>query len=256
MRIFFLLPVISILANSNYSDIEFSSTFQTDTTIITHLLDGNTAEWPTEKFTTDKATKMEYAIDNDNQTLFIAVNIPDRSIQKKIMQEGMSLYIDTKGKKKENKGIAFPVRMENISSTENMKLFGFSNAEPFIQNIKTEGTANIAMGWDSSSILHIEYNIPLKIIEADLSELNNKKISIGWKIEENRMTSSNTAQPSSNTAQPLSTTSRLVAVPAGSRPPPTPPIRSGSSGSTQNDPFSQSTTGKTQSIWATHIIVF
>jgi hypothetical protein len=135
-----------------------------------------------------------------------------------------------------------------------MKLFGFSNAEPFIQNIKTEGTANIAIGWDSSSILHIEYNIPLKIIEEDLSELNNKKISIGWKIEENKTTSSNAAQPSNNTAQPVSTSSRLVGVPAGSRPPPTPPVRS--SGPTQNDPFTQPGTGKTQSIWTTHIIVF
>ena len=179
MRIFFLLPAISLLANSNYSHLKFSSTFQRDTTIISHLLDGNTAEWPPEKFVIDKSTKMEFAIDNDNQTLFLAINIPDRSIQKKVMQEGMNLYIDTKGKKKENKGIEFPVKMENISNTENMKLFGFSNAEPFIQNIKTEGTANIAIAWDSSSVLHIEYNIPMKIFEENLSELNNKKISIG-----------------------------------------------------------------------------
>ena len=254
MRIFFLLPVIGILVNSNYSHIKFSSTFQTDTTIITHLLDGNTAEWPIGKFATDKATKMEYAIDNDNQTLFLAINIPDRSIQKKIIQEGMSLYIDTKGKKKENKGIEFPVKMENNSSTENMKLFGFSNAESFIQNIKTEGTANIAIAWDSSSILHIEYNIPLKIIEEDLSELNNKKISVGWKIEENKMPSDNMAQPSNNTTQPISTSTRLVGVPAGSKPPPSPPIRS--SGSTQKDSFDQSSTGITQSIWTTHIIIF
>ena len=255
MRIFYLLPAISMLANSNYSYLNFSSTFQTDTTIITHLLDGNTAEWPPEKFVTDKATKMDYAIDNDNQTLFLAINIPDRSIQKKVMQEGMNLYIDTKGKKKENKGIEFPVRMENISSTENMKLFGFSNVEPFIQNIKTEGTANIAIAWDSSSILHIEYSIPLKIIENDLSELNNKKISIGWKIEENKMPSSNTIQSSNNTTQSVSTSTRLVGVPAGSKPPPAnPPIRS--SGPSQNDPFAQPSTGKTQSIWATHVIAF
>jgi len=255
MRIFFLLPAISLLANSNYSHLKFSSTFQADTTIISHLLDGNTAEWPREKFVTDQPTKIEYAIDNDNQTLFLAINIPDRSIQKKVMQEGMNLYIDTKGKKKENKGIEFPVRMENISSTENMKLFGFDNAEPFIQNIRTEGTANIAIAWDSSSILHIEYTIPLKLIEKDLSELNNKKISIGWKIEENKMPPSNTIQSSNNTTQPVSTSTRLVGVPAGSKPPPAnPPIRS--SRPSQNDPFAQSNTGKAQSIWATHIIIF
>ena len=254
MRIFFLLPAISLLANSNYSHLKFSSTFQRDTTIISHLLDGNTAEWPPEKFVIDKSTKMEFAIDNDNQTLFLAINIPDRSIQKKLMQEGMNLYIDTKGKKKENKGIEFPVKMENISNTENMKLFGFSNAEPFIQNIKTEGTANIAIAWDSSSVLHIEYNIPMKIFEENLSELNNKKISIGWKIEENKTTSNTTAQPINNPTQSVSTTSRLVGVPAGSRPPSNPPIRS--SGPIQNDPFAQSSTGRVQSIWATHIIVF
>ena len=255
MRIFFLLPAISLLANSNYSHLKSSSTFQADTTIISHLLDGNTAEWPPEKFVTDQPTKIEYAIDNGNQALFLAINIPDRSIQKKVMQEGMNLYIDTKGKKKENKGIEFPVRMENISSTENMKLFGFDNAEPFIQNIRTEGTANIAIAWDSSSILHIEYTIPLKLIEKDLSELNNKKISIGWKIEENKMPPSNTIQSSNNTTQPVSTSTRLVGVPAGSKPPPTnPPIRS--SRPSQNDPFAQSNTGKAQSIWATHIIIF
>jgi len=255
MRIYYLLPAICMLANSNYSHLKFSSSFQRDTTIISHLLDGNTAEWPPEKFVTDKATKMDYAIDNDSQTLFLAINIPEKSIQKKVMQEGMNLYIDTKAKKKENKGIEFPVKMENISSTENMKLFGFDNAEPFIQNIKTEGTANIAIAWDSSSILHIEYSIPLKIIEKDLSELNNKKISIGWKIEENKMTNSNTIQSSNNTTQSVSTSTRLVGVPAGSKPPPAnPPIRS--SGPSQNDPFAQPSTGKTQSIWATYIIEF
>ncbi len=77
----------------------------------------------------------------------------DRSIQKKIIAERNESLYRSKGKKKENQGIEFPVRMENISSTENMKLFGFDNAEPFIQNVKTEGTANIAIAWDSSYVL-------------------------------------------------------------------------------------------------------
>jgi hypothetical protein len=47
----------------------------------------------------------------------------------------------------------------------------------------------------------------------------------------------------------------LTTIPAGSKPPPAnPPIRS--SGSSQNDPFAQSNTGKAQSIWATHVIIF
>jgi len=243
-----------MLANSNYSHIKFSSKFQTDTTIITHLLDGNTTEWPTEKFTIDKATKIRYAVDNDSQMLFLALSIHDKMTQQSIMQKGMNLFIDVKGKKKENHGVEFPLGMENVSDIGNMKVFGFSNAEPFPQNVKTEGTINIAIGWDSSNVLSIEYYVPLKMLESSLSELNNKKINIGWKLHESEMPGNNTVQPASTSSQTASTSTRLVGVPAGSRPPPTPPVRS--SGPTQNDPYAQPSTGKAQSIWATHIIVF
>ena len=251
MKIFFLLPVINLLVVSPYTDIQLSSTSQIDTTSIIHVLDGNLTEWPQEKFTIDKTTKVGYAIDNDGQMLFIAISISDKIIQKKIIQDGMNLYIDTKGKKKENRGIEFPVKMEKISSTDNMKLFGFSTATPFVQNIKTEGTANIATGWDSSSVLHIEYNIPLKILEGSVTELNNKKISIGWKFQENEMPGNNTAP--STSSQPVYTTSTLVGVPAGSKPPSS---TNRNAGTTQNNTFPQPNTSKAQVIWTTHTINF
>jgi hypothetical protein len=40
--------------------------------------DGNIVEWLQEKFTVDKATKIRYAVDNDSQMLFLALNIPDK----------------------------------------------------------------------------------------------------------------------------------------------------------------------------------
>jgi hypothetical protein len=83
MRILFILPVINLLVVSNYSPVEFLSAIQSDTTSITHMLDGNIGEWPTEKFTTDKTTKIRYAVDNDSQTLFLAINIPAKSFQQK-----------------------------------------------------------------------------------------------------------------------------------------------------------------------------
>jgi hypothetical protein len=73
------------------------------------------------------------------------------------MQKGMSLFVDVKEKKKENHGVEFPLGMENISDIGNMKVFGFTNTEPFPQNVKTEGTINSAIGWDSSYALSIEY---------------------------------------------------------------------------------------------------
>jgi hypothetical protein len=60
--------------------------------------------------------------------LFLAVSISDKNIQKKAVQEGMNLYIDIKGKKKENRGIEFPAKIEDVPSVEKMRLFGLVGA--------------------------------------------------------------------------------------------------------------------------------
>ncbi|MFT3823770.1 MAG: hypothetical protein QM731_07605 [Chitinophagaceae bacterium] len=84
-----------------------------DTVIIQHQQDGDAAEWPAAKFTTDEDTHIQYAIDNDSKNLYIALLIPDIRTQMKMMRLGMNLYIDPKGKKKEGKGIEFPVKRSN-----------------------------------------------------------------------------------------------------------------------------------------------
>ena len=245
MKIFFLLPVISLLTNSSHTG--FSTAVQTDTTIVVHILDGNITEWPEQKFLTDKETKIRYAVDNDDQMLFLAMSISDKKEQQRIMQQGMSLFIDIKGKKKGNRGVQFPLGMENGVSIENMKVFGFSDGESFPQNVKTEGTINIAAAWDSSYAMNIEYSVPLKMLQASATELNNKKISIGWKINEVDLTSANTTQP-------VNTTSRVVTVvrPGNTRPLANNP----NSGPTRRDPSPQSNAGRAQLIWTTHTINF
>jgi hypothetical protein len=247
MKISFLLPIINLLVVSNYPHIQLSSISQIDTTSIIHLLDGNTIEWPQEKFTIDKTTKIRYAVDNDSQMLFLALTIPDKTTQQIIMQKGMSLFIDVKGKKKENRGVEFPLGMENVSDIGNMKIFGFANTEPVIQNVKTEGTINIAIGWDSSYALSIEYYVPLKILESSVTELNNKKISIGWKLKENEMTSTNVPPVSSSPG----VVTVLVPVPAGSRPTNNRNVRP-----SQNNTQPQTNTAKPQSVWTSHTIIF
>lgn len=252
MRILFSLLVFSLFGKS--PAITFSIANQTDTTIVAHLLDGIVTEWPTEKFITDKATKIEYAVDNNIETLFLALNIPDQNVQKRIMQEGLNLYIDTKGKKKENRGIEFPVKMDNLASIEYMKLFGFGSGEPGMRSIRSEGTANIAIAWDSSFVMHIEYTIPLKMLEEKAAELNNKMISIGWKLEQSEMpVMNNQTAPSSPRV-----VTQVVSVPAGTRPSGNRigPNANSSVSSINNNPGGQSTSGKAQSVWTSHTITF
>ena len=112
MKTFFPLLVIGLLLHSfgiPPSSNSFHVHFQADTTIH-HVLDGKTNEWPLQKFETDVRTEIRYAVDNDPQYLYLALVIPNSRTQIRIMRQGMELFLDAKGKKKESKGIEFPVK--------------------------------------------------------------------------------------------------------------------------------------------------
>jgi len=180
---------------------------------VAHVLDGSITEWPLAKFQLSDDSTIEYALDNDNKDLYVAMTIPDYGEQMKIMRNGMKLLIDLKGKKKEGKGIEFPVKGEAGNSgmgqsygnnstageeqpkkldrkTErtilslglvSLKLFGFGKDQQEEQGLTMPGSVNIAFKWDELDAMHIEYNIPLELL-GEISSLNQKDITIGWKI--------------------------------------------------------------------------
>jgi hypothetical protein len=230
MKSSFILPVIfflSVSLNSRAGNILPVKKTIADSGIINHVLDGSTAEWPDNKFQQDKETKISYAIDNNSENLFLALVIPDFRTQMKMMRLGMNLFIDMKGKKKENQGIEFPVKRDDggfsgersddqrNNRDENdqnngqprkpdmkairsamalnllyMKLFGFTYGDPVQQGIQTDGSAQISFTWDSSNVMYVEYEIPLKMLNENVASLNQKNISIGWKINGIEMPSS------------------------------------------------------------------
>lgn len=180
---------------------------------VVHVLDGSIAEWPVARFQLSEDSTIEYALDNDNKDLYLAMTIPDYGEQLKIMRNGMKLFIDLKGKKKEGKGIEFPVKGEGSSSAMNssygnganngeeqpkkldrktertilslglvsLKLFGLGKDQQEEQGLTMPGSVNIAFKWDELDAMHIEYNIPLELL-GDISSLNQKDITVGWKI--------------------------------------------------------------------------
>lgn len=213
--LYWIIPVSGYPRNLNriYPDA------QSDTGIIIHQTDGLTTEWPLSKFTEDISTDIRYAIDNDKENLYLALDIPNEGIQVKLEKTGMSLFIDLKGKRKEGHGIAFPIKDEAIAAIHKdnkpattvfediqgldkpdkkmdkktahsevalrlnyMSVFGFDGMENHDQGLKMPGSINIAFAWDSLNVLHIEYIVPLKMLDNNTASLNQKDISIGWKI--------------------------------------------------------------------------
>lgn len=205
-----------------------------DSMIIRHLVDGSLTEWTGAHFETDKESKIQYALDHDPGNLYLAMKVPDFRMQIKMMTQGMKLFIDKKGKRKEGTGIEFPVKREEsmggfggrggrgavgeagkpdpkemrarlAANLIFLKTFGFADQEDKTLVIGESGEIGLAYNWDEENNFYIEYQIPLHLIDAP-SSLAGKPLGIGWKI----------MGMESSLSGPVSTSSVLVAVPAGS----------------------------------------
>lgn len=169
---------------------------------VVHVLDGNIKEWSNNKFETDDVSKVQYCIDHDAVNLYMALKIPDEVTQIKIMTQGMKMFIDKKGKRKESTGVEFPIkrpnegpmRMQGPGSTDMaaikesvtpwmifLKTFGLNDTPDKSQLVSTENSINIAFDWDEAGILSIEYRAPFDLL-GGRAAVDGKPLAIGWKI--------------------------------------------------------------------------
>ena len=210
-----------------------AGSFNNDTGKIVHVVDGNTKEWAAEKFEKDRDSEINYAIDLDDKNIYLALKVPNQRIQFKMMMQGMNLYFDKKGKKKEGTGIEFPIKREresgggfsggrgNRGETGErpdmkeqreklaagmifLKIFGFDGQEDKTQLITQPDGVNVSFDWDETNLLSIEYQVPISFI-GKAADLKGKTLSIGFKI--------NGAEQSGG---PSIVRTELVAVPVGS----------------------------------------
>ncbi|MCF6239837.1 MAG: hypothetical protein L3J74_00665, partial [Bacteroidales bacterium] len=75
-----------------------------------------------------KDARMLYSVYNDDQNLYVVMSVTDKTVQKKILIAGLTFWMDTVAKKKEQFGITFPRAgsMKNsFSKMNNQTFFNF-----------------------------------------------------------------------------------------------------------------------------------
>ncbi|MDP4277639.1 MAG: hypothetical protein Q8914_08400, partial [Bacteroidota bacterium] len=60
----------------------------------------------------DKNTGINFDVANDERQLYLILRIADNSLQQQILQNGLEIWINTAGKKKETTGVTFPLPMK------------------------------------------------------------------------------------------------------------------------------------------------
>jgi len=151
-------------------------------------IDGDPKEWGDSLRYFNDERKLNYALANDKTTLYAAIKLTDKPDQLRALNAGITLSIDTKGKKKESYSLTFPLAepgnkpnfgkrpddnteitqqdrdelmRERITMLRDIKVVGFADIEGDM--ITTSNTYGIkaAIDYDEAGNLICEVAIPL-----------------------------------------------------------------------------------------------
>ncbi|MDB4925713.1 hypothetical protein [Mucilaginibacter sp.] len=151
------------------------------------VIDGNGKEWGDKMAYTDAKTKIDYTLTNDKDNLYLVVRTKDATQQSSILGAGITLSIDTKGKKKSSYVVTFPSSPTDRDQSRYMdmpppRVQGNTEMSAKFGKIHVEGFKDIseeellvvnpyniliAMGYDAASgYLTYEEAIPLALFHA------------------------------------------------------------------------------------------
>jgi uncharacterized membrane protein YgcG len=173
-------------------------------------IDGDPKEWGDSLPYYNKDKQLNYALANDQDNIYMAIRVNDRSQQIRVLRAGLTLSIDTKGRKKETFSITFPVGDQSmdtqvqeptdlqgrsndvtqqdrddlasarLTKLREIRVVGFKDIEG--EMITTSNTYGIktAIDYDKDGNLVYEAAIPLKFFHAD--DLAKSEWAFNFKI--------------------------------------------------------------------------
>ena len=160
-------------------------------------IDGYLNEWGDSLRYYNQDKQLNYALANDQDNLYMAIRINDRSEQIRVLRAGLTLGIDTRGKKKETFTMTFPVGDQSpqgmaetaqdlqsgnsdikqedheelmkakLTKLREIEVTGFKDIESETMTTSNTYGFKVAIDYDKDGNLVYEAAIPLKFFHAD-----------------------------------------------------------------------------------------
>jgi hypothetical protein len=173
------------------------------------IIDGSDTDWKKPLPYTDRKEKLSYAISNDRDNIYLMLSTKDQNEQQKILQGGMTIWINSQGEKTESSavGIAFPTDSRNnhdrnimaaarpdlyknkITSLDDLKdysLYGFRNdtVGNYEYGQGNEEGVEVKIGYNNAGELVYEALVPFRAVFPRNSRVAfGKTIAVGFFIE-------------------------------------------------------------------------
>lgn len=175
--IFTLLLSFSLLTSFKQISRKEVPTIKWQATVI--VVDGNLDDWTLPLRYYDKKSKIGYSMCNDSTTLYLCFRVIDENMQMKILKSGITIALDTVGKKKHHISIKYPLRnsepfkkgkgkpsvsllKSNFKMVEHLAIFhGFKTGNGTSSITNDNGVA-VKINWDNNNDLIYEVSIPFK----------------------------------------------------------------------------------------------
>lgn len=174
----------------------------------TLTIDGQLDDWTTPFIKVPNQESFSYNVATDKNNLYLALRLSDKGLQRRLMNLGMTIFIDTTAKRRENIGLGYPLALTStelekvaFAATKNgisvderalmgayadiaqeFELLGFVEEDPR-ERIRVSNLASrdikTALGQDQLNALLIEYKIPFRqFYQRPLTQITTWSIGI------------------------------------------------------------------------------
>ncbi len=133
-------------------------------------IDGELTEWGDTLSLYNKENRLKYTIATDNNNLYVVAYIKDREVKQKIMAGGITIAINTEGKKRKTYSVTYPAPVDDntdqaamIGRAHTFKVDGFKGVDDKIK-LPDEHGFNGLYTFDENGGLAYETAIPLKLL--------------------------------------------------------------------------------------------